>query len=172
MVSTGVKMVRTYPLIRPLADIKLDSDEPDWIIEQARARKRREMLRQREDLEARLTKIRAKERAQRQKYLKGDQNYKKRKAEGTKATGDGDDDERFVLEDYDSDNEQSSSKNGSAPGGLSTATLELMEKLGMNLQSKEEDIEIEDETKVSYSNFEDVMSEIHRYFTVPGHTPS
>jgi hypothetical protein len=59
--------------------MSVDSNEPDWIIEQTKARKRRELLRQREDMEARLEKIRAKEKAQREKYLKGDQTFKKRK---------------------------------------------------------------------------------------------
>jgi len=108
------------------------------------------MLRQREDMQARLAKIRAKEKAQRERYLKGDQRQKKRKI-GTEHNDIGnDDEEQYVLDDYDSDNEQSTSKTGSNAGGLSAATLELMSKLGMNLQApQEEDLEAKDETKVS-----------------------
>ncbi|KAN0101688.1 DNA repair helicase [Hyaloscypha variabilis] len=127
-----------------------DSNEPEWIIEQARARKRREMLRQREDMEVRLAKIRAKEKAQREKYLKGDQTFKKRKLDAEK---DGDDDveEQFILEDYESDREQGNLKKGVAATGFSTATLELMDKLGMGASTaNEEDDEVEDEIKVFY----------------------
>jgi len=130
-----------------------DSGEPDWIIEQAKARKQREILRQREDMQARLAKIRAKEKAQRDRYLKGDQKHKKRRTEVDASGvggGDDDDDEQFVLDDYDSEVEQSGSRNGATASGLSAATLELMEKLGMSLNSpKEEEEDIEDEIKVS-----------------------
>jgi chromosome transmission fidelity protein 1 len=123
-----------------------DSDEPEWIIEQAKARKRREMLRQREDMEARLAKIRAKEKAQRDRYMKGDPNFKKRKTNVESSEKD-DDEEQFVLDDYDSDEEQRSSKD---KGSLYSAkTLELMEKLGMGASMlKEEEDEVEEETKV------------------------
>ncbi len=125
-----------------------DSNEPDWIIEQTRARKRREMLRQREDMEARLAKVRAKEKAQREKYLKGDEAFKRRK---TAADQDEDDEEQFVLEDYDSDHEQNSLKKGITATGFSAATLELMGQLGMGttVADNEED-EMEDEIKVSH----------------------
>ncbi|KAK0113884.1 ATP-dependent DNA helicase chl1 [Cadophora gregata f. sp. sojae] len=121
-----------------------DSDEPEWIIEQAKARRRRELLRNREDMEVRLAKIRAKEKAQRDKYLKGDQSFKRRKVE---TENDDDDEEQFVLDDYDSDREQS----GSSTSGLSAKTLELMSKIGMGPTAMtEEDEDIEDEIKVFY----------------------
>ncbi|KAE9369378.1 DNA repair helicase [Stipitochalara longipes BDJ] len=126
-----------------------DSNEPEWIVDQARARKRREMLRQREDMEARLAKIRAKEKAQREKYLKGDQTFKKRKTNTEKE--DDDDEEQFVLDDYDSDREQGTFKKEVAATGFSTATLELMDKLGMGTSTaNEEDDEVEDEIKIFY----------------------
>lgn len=111
------------------------------------------MLRNREDMEARLAKIRAKEKAQREIYLRGDQKYKKRKTDTAKANGEDVDEEQFILEDYDSDGEQSGPRKGGAAGnGLSAATLELMEKLGMNNGPKEEEVEAEDETKVNPSS--------------------
>jgi chromosome transmission fidelity protein 1 len=120
------------------------------MIEQARARKRREMLRNREDLEARLAKVRAKEKAQRERYLQRDQKYKKRKTDAGKTDATDDDEEQFVLDDYDSDAAQSGPRKGEAAGsGLSASTLELMEKLGMNINGpKEEEVEAEDEMKV------------------------
>jgi chromosome transmission fidelity protein 1 len=92
------------------------------------------MLRQREDMEARLAKIRAKEKAQRDKYLQGEQPFKK----------------QFVLDDYDSDREQNNLKKGADTTGFSAATLELMGKLGMGTSAPDnEEDGVEDEIKVS-----------------------
>ncbi|PVH87825.1 DNA repair helicase [Cadophora sp. DSE1049] len=121
-----------------------DSDEPEWIIEQAKARRRRELLRNREDMEARLAKIRAKEKVQRDKYLKGDQSFKRRKIE---TENDEDDEEQFVLDDYESDREHG----GNSSSGLSAKTLELMSKIGMGpAATTEEDDEVEDDIKIFY----------------------
>ena len=99
-------------------------------------------------METRLAKIRAKEKAQRERYLKGDQAFKRRKTEAEK--GGDDDEEQFVLEDYDSDREQSSVQKGVASTGFSAATLELMNKLGLGFtNTAEEEDEVEDEIKVS-----------------------
>lgn len=101
-------------------------------------------------MEARLAKIRAKERAQRERYLKGDQKYKKRKMDTAKTDASDNDEEQFILDDYDSDAEQSGSRKGVAAAGssLSASTIELMEKLGMNINGpKEEEVEAEDEMK-------------------------
>lgn len=107
------------------------------------------MLRQREDMEVRLKRIRAKEKLQREKYLKDNQGYsKKRKIDPAKAEDEGTDDQ-FILEDYDSDKEQSTS----TTGGLSAATLELMQKLGMSMDTpKDDDDEAKDETKVGFKS--------------------
>ncbi|TVY64194.1 ATP-dependent DNA helicase CHL1, partial [Lachnellula suecica] len=125
-----------------------DTDEPEWILEQTKARKRREMLRQREDMEARLAKIRAKEKAERERYLRGDHKFKKRKP-NTELREKEEDEEQFVLDDYDSDQDQCGPKD---EGSLySTETLKLMESLGMGTSlPKEEDEEIEEETKIFY----------------------
>jgi hypothetical protein len=104
------------------------------------------MLRRREDIETRLAKIRAKEKAQRAKYLRGDSGPKRRRTDLKQSSGAEQDEEQFVLDEYDSDGEKSSSGND---GGLSAATLELMEKLGMTIGApKEDDEEAEDELKV------------------------
>jgi chromosome transmission fidelity protein 1 len=100
-------------------------------------------------MEIRLEKIRTKEKAQREKYLKGDQTFKKRKTDAEK-NEEGDEDQ-FILDDYDSDREQNGIKNGSAISGYSAVTLELMETLGMSSSAiRDEDEEMPDETKVSY----------------------
>lgn len=122
-------------------------DEPEWVIEQYRARKRRELLRQREDMEARLARVRAKEKSQRDKYLKDSHKHKRRKPDGGDAGG-SDDDEDFVLDEYESDRGHSQSGQG-AGTGLSAKTLEMMTRLGMVPKANEEDEEIEEEMKVS-----------------------
>ncbi len=99
-------------------------------------------------MQARLANIRAKEKAQREKYLKSDQSFKKRKIDVKKS--DGDDEEEYVLDDYESDQENGGVAGGSS--GLSAATLELMRKIGMGpVASEDEDEEVEDEIKVSLS---------------------
>jgi chromosome transmission fidelity protein 1 len=134
--------------VENVTDKSLESDEPEWIIEQSKARKRREMLRRREDMEDRLSKIRAKEKAQRQQYLRGESAQKRRKSDSTQSIVDNQDEEQFVLDDYDSDSERSTS-NTEGTGGLSAATLELMQKLGMSIGApKEDDDEGEGEIKV------------------------
>ncbi len=101
-------------------------------------------------MEARLAKVRAKEKVQREKYLRGGPPSKRRKTEDKSKTGDGEDDEQFVLDDYDSDGEgKGPLAKGDTGNGLSAETLALMEKLGMNLgPPKEEEQELEEEIKV------------------------
>jgi chromosome transmission fidelity protein 1 len=106
------------------------------------------MLRQRKEMETRLAKVRAKEKAQRERYLRSDQRHKKRKVDRTKKVGDDHDEEQFVLDDYDSGREQTGPSTVRSDTGLSAATVELLGKLGMNLDaSKEEEVDGEDEIK-------------------------
>ncbi|KAH6677316.1 helicase C-terminal domain-containing protein [Halenospora varia] len=141
-----------------------DSDDPAWLVEQTRARKHREMLRTREDLEARLAKVRAQEKAQRDIYLKGEKTSKRRKQD-LNPTESQDDDEQFVLEDYDSDGEQKGTQND---GQYSAATLELMAKLGMGPNALgEEEEEIEEEMKIffcsrTHSQLSQFINELRR----------
>ncbi|PBP26056.1 putative ATP-dependent RNA helicase chl1 [Diplocarpon rosae] len=125
-----------------------DTDEPEWIIEQSKARKRREMRRRREDMETRLAKIRAKEKMQRDKYLRGDKSSKKRKIAVDQDEGD---EEQYVLEDYESDKERSGKSIGSS-SGLSAETLKLMGQVGMGriAPQEDEDDDEEEEVKIFY----------------------
>jgi chromosome transmission fidelity protein 1 len=117
-------------------------------------------------MEARLSKIRAKEKTQRDRYLKGNTNQKKRKTEVVQSSEE-EGDEQFVLEDYNSDGERSRLNNGSKAGNLSTTTLELMEKLGMNVGRLKEDDEVaKDEAKVNMLPLTSGASNIDRYSTV------
>lgn len=124
--------------------------EPEWIIEQAKARKRRDLLRQREEMEARLAKVRANEMAQREKYLK-EPYAKRRRTEDKTDNGVAEDEEQFVLDEYDSDREGKAwARKGDISSGLSAETLAMMEKLGMNVEPAKEEEELEDEVKVLY----------------------
>ena len=126
-----------------------DPDDPEWIVEQAKARRRRELLRNREDLEARLAKIRAKEKSQRERYLKGGPGNKKRRLDPGQIAVNDDDEEQFLLDDYDSDAEKSS-KYKTGREGFSAATLELMDKFGIDREAEvDENMDMDDETKVS-----------------------
>lgn len=123
-----------------------ETDEPDWVIEQTRARRRRDLLRQREEMGARLAQVRAKEKAQKEKFLRGETFTKKRKLDGN---GEDriEDENQFVLDDYESD--QESKPRSDDVTGLSAETLALMGKLGMNYGQKAEDEDsFEEEVKV------------------------
>jgi chromosome transmission fidelity protein 1 len=125
------------------------TDEPEWIIEQAKARKRRELLRQREEMETRLARVRVKEKAQREKYL-SESKAKRRRKEDEANNGVAESEEQFLLDDYDSDQDGNVSfEQSNARSVLSAETLSLMEKLGMNVRpTKDEEEELEDEVKV------------------------
>ncbi|KAI9812801.1 MAG: ATP-dependent DNA helicase chl1 [Phylliscum demangeonii] len=137
-----------------LTNARPDEDEPAWIIEHAKEQRRQALLQRRADLDARLAKIRARERKQRERFEKGEPVQKRLKGEShdEHLTLDEDAEAQFVLDDYDSGEEgHSAAAKGSAFDGLSTATKELMSKLGMKVgNDAEEELELEDETKVFY----------------------
>ncbi|KAI1004338.1 ATP-dependent DNA helicase [Podosphaera aphanis] len=127
------------------------TDEPAWILEQAKARKKRAWLRQREDVEARLAAIRAKEN-QREKDSRGERAAKKRRALVEDA--DDKDEEQFILDDYESDHGQGGKE--TSTGLFSAETLALLEQIGMGPGTKKDeendhdDDEIEDQTKIFF----------------------
>jgi chromosome transmission fidelity protein 1 len=150
-----------------------DSDEPDWIVEQARARKRNDLLRQREEMEARLAKIRSQEKAQRERYLKGEPAAKRRKIGGNKDLPvDESDAEQFMLNNYDSDTEHRMSKStGEGSSTLSAETLALMEKFGMSLGPPKPEAEEEMEEEIQVGIFSELLCSLsHKYrsFTAQG----
>lgn len=101
-------------------------------------------------MEARLAKIRAKEKAQKAKFIKGGQDQKRRKLDSATTKAVAQDDEEFMLDDYDSDQEIAArSKNDDTAEGLSAGTLALMDKLGMVIKPRQDGDEEDDEMKVS-----------------------
>jgi chromosome transmission fidelity protein 1 len=122
-------------------------------------------------MEVRFRKIRAKEKAQRDNYLKGDRGYKKRKTDGSSARDGPGDEEQYVLEDYESEREESHSKTN--PEGLSTETLALMEQLGMITHPSDEgDAELEDEIKASETSLRSAHLMITDFLLLPHPLPT
>ncbi|SZF03684.1 unnamed protein product [Blumeria hordei] len=132
-----------------LEELQKNKEEPEWVIEQVKARRRREMVHQREDFELRLSQIRAKEKAIRDKFLRGERSSKKRKINHTNV--DKHDDEQFVLEEYESD-EDKKTHDKTARSLYSAETLLLLDELGMGpaADRKQDDEEIYDETKIYF----------------------
>ncbi|KAI1082538.1 DNA repair helicase [Whalleya microplaca] len=121
-------------------------DEPDWIVNQMLKRKREEILKQWEEREARLKRIRAKEKALEERGSK-----RRRIEDGSTKKSDNavqNDDEWLLGE------EQDASEGVDNASGYSNETRTLMEKLGMgSLQSKEDDEDIgENEIKIYYAS--------------------
>ncbi|RFU29090.1 hypothetical protein B7463_g7225, partial [Scytalidium lignicola] len=127
----------------------LASDEPEWIIEQARARERQAMLRHLEDMQIKLAKARAKDKAELERYVHGGQAPKKRRLE-VESNMDHNEEDQFFLDDYESDSDHTGTRGNTKPAGFSAHTLELMGKLGMTNNPGEEEEEVEDEMKVFY----------------------
>ena len=117
-------------------DAENDDDEPDWMVTHAREQKRRAALQNRADLEARLERIRQRERKIKERGANGERPSKRVKLSTADSTDPANDDEAaFVLSDYESDEDVSRSKAKYDDGldGLSAETRALMKKLGMSI---------------------------------------
>ncbi|RKF54277.1 ATP-dependent DNA helicase CHL1 [Erysiphe neolycopersici] len=157
---------------KKLIEISINTEgEPEWVIEQAKARRRKELLAQREEMEAKLVQIRLKEKSQRDQYLKGEESKtrnpsKRRKiAQGSNSVVENDE-SLFVLDEYESDQDHLNSQNSGNRGSdelkknngsslYSNEILALLNQLGMGTGSStdiEKDLEIEDEVKIFYSS--------------------
>ncbi|KAI1371603.1 DNA repair helicase [Hypoxylon crocopeplum] len=123
-------------------------DEPDWIVNQMLKRKREDILKQWEEREARLKKIRAKEKSMEERGAK-----RRRLDDGTVRKSDkkADDDDEWLL---DREQDEDISQGADNPSGYSKETRNLMERLGLgSLQSKEEEQGIgETEVKIYYTS--------------------
>ncbi|OJD29995.1 atp-dependent rna helicase chl1 [Diplodia corticola] len=137
-----------------LATETLDQDEPEWMLEYARGEKRRAALQQRADLEERLARVRAKEKKLKERYSNGEPHFKRQKTAATDPDLDDDDEARFVLDDYESDDETAKMEKShrNPESGYSAETEALMKKLGMPIGKKgsDEDSDVVDELKVFY----------------------
>lgn len=157
-------------------------DEPDWIIEHARREKTQTFLQHKNEFEGRLARIRAKELRQKQRYEHGESQAKRIKVGSEETAVDDDDEARFVLDDYDSDDEGAEKKSTSRDldvEGLSTTSRELMQKLGLTsepLPGQEDDMALTDEVKIFYcsrthSQLSQFTNELRRVKIPPGAGP-
>ena len=129
-----------------------ESDEPGWVREYMRQDLQRAAIDQRSELEARLKRIRAKELRQKQRYEKGDPVPKRLKFVKDEVT-EPDDEAHFELENYDSEDGGKSigPVTQIADPAISSASLELMQKLGLAYQpAPKDDTPTIDEIKILY----------------------
>ncbi|KAK6518995.1 ATP-dependent DNA helicase chl1 [Arthrobotrys megalospora] len=137
-----------------------DGKTPAWVLAHARKEKRENALRARREMEARLQKVREKEKREREQYMRkmNEQQQirmfgvKRQKPDGNRKAEDSEAMEiEFELDDYNSDDGGSGDRNDPAFVGLSKETIELMKKAGYGpLRSKEEEEEVPDEIKIFY----------------------
>ena len=150
-----------------------ESDEPSWVVEHARIQKRDSIIEQKIELEAKLRQIRINELHQKQCYESGKKRKTKRaRLEETGPQSIAIDEEKCELDEYESEKEDTVAK--TMPGqkgdrGLSSASMQLMEKLGLVLKDppKENDLSPTDELKIylcsrTHSQLTQFVQEIRR----------
>ncbi|KAL1860654.1 hypothetical protein VTK73DRAFT_7216 [Phialemonium thermophilum] len=141
---------RKYEISISAARAGMDG-EPDWIIESMLRRQREDLARRWEEREAKLARIRAKERAMEERGRK-----RRRLAEASSAKAKSavpDEEAEFLLDDWNGGEDEldAAGHNGSI---FSKETRALMEKLGMapSKQDDEEDGDEENEVKIFYAS--------------------
>ncbi|KAI9800215.1 MAG: hypothetical protein M1825_004199 [Sarcosagium campestre] len=127
-------------------------EEPEWVVEHARERKKQEYLRSKVDEEARLTRIRAREKRQKERFESGESRSKRTKADIDQQVHEDDSEARFLLDEYDSDDDVRRKETKGGVEGLSTETQALMKSLGMTVSEDrtQDDNQIENDVKVYY----------------------
>ncbi|MCJ1399339.1 ATP-dependent DNA helicase chl1 [Xylographa trunciseda] len=159
-----------------------DDEEPAWVLEYKKEERLAVARRRQADLEGRLSKIRAKERQQKQRFEDG-QPYQKRiklNSSGHASTS-ADEEASYLLDDYNSEDEittnQISSEQSEA-GGISAKSFDLLNKLGMIITpvNEAEDLQAIDEPKIFYcsrthsqlTQFANEVRSVKIPFAVPG----
>lgn len=137
------------------ATVKVGGDEPSWVADHDQNERRRDAIEQRANLEARLAQVRTKELRQKQQYEKGEPKVKRTKGNAFESIVAEDDETLFELDDYDSGKEDTTRKatsHGTSDQGLSSASLQLMEKLGLVFKRRgaDDDLLPADEVKVYF----------------------
>ncbi|KAJ5726460.1 uncharacterized protein N7483_007817 [Penicillium malachiteum] len=127
-----------------------DDDEPDWMVEFAKRDSRRAITEKRQTFEARLAKIKQEEDQLRQ-TANQERPRKRQRVEETESTEKPDDEEQFVLEDYDSETDESKKQTDSGGvEGLSASTLALLERFKEKLSTQKQEEEENDSVKIFY----------------------
>lgn len=129
----------------------IPENEPDWIEEHARQQRRRLILDNRKELEARLAAVRKEDERIRKQHADGQPHPKRRKINSDvddKVTED-----EFMLDEYCSDDEQRKSNTAAMPNelGLSAETQALMDSLDTSRNHRSSDgLDGEDEVKIYF----------------------
>jgi chromosome transmission fidelity protein 1 len=168
-------------------EVEVDDDEPAWMAEHARQAKRKEILHMRVEFEKRLEGVRERERKTRErervKMVGGEAGWKRRKVAGGDDDGDveGDVEDQFALDDYDSDEDREGSRRNNNTGNpqYSAETTKLLEKLGMIVPAKDErhsDDDTEEELKIffcsrTHSQLSQFVGELQRVHLPAGLPP-
>ncbi|KAF3934696.1 hypothetical protein ABW20_dc0105426 [Dactylellina cionopaga] len=139
-----------------------DGKNPSWVVAHARKEKRENALRARREMEARLQKVRGKERKEREQYMKKMNQQQQVRLFGGKRQKPDDarkgseevtalEEEEFELDDYQSDDDGSGDRKDPTFAGFSKDTIELMKKAGYgSSKPKDEEEEVPDEIKIFY----------------------
>ncbi|RAH83000.1 ATP-dependent DNA helicase-like protein [Aspergillus japonicus CBS 114.51] len=125
-----------------------DESEPDWMLEFAKSELSRSMLEKRRELEERLERTKVKEEKQITVVENPEAPRKKQASTGLPLHED-----QFLLDEYDSDDEQPglSTKNLQPDSGLSSSTLELLKRFGGQSTAKcDADSDQDDEIKIFF----------------------
>ncbi|CBF82692.1 DNA helicase [Aspergillus nidulans FGSC A4] len=154
-----------------------DDDEPEWMVEFAKREASRAVTEKRIEFESRLARIKREEEQQRAALESSEGSRKRQRVSVVSRDQDTEDDDQFALDDYDSENDEPSSiPRGSATAtGLSSSTLELLERLrkyGSKIKPEEDD---ENDIKIFYcsrthSQLMQFASELRRV-TMPSTLP-
>jgi chromosome transmission fidelity protein 1 len=126
------------------------ADEPAWMLDHARNQKKQAALSRRQDLQDRISKVKAKEQRMKERHHLGEPHPKRQKTVRDDSAEDVDE-HSFVLVDYDSDDNSKPQKTQSFDdSGLSAETQRLMEQLGQSLKRVDDEDEVPDETKIFF----------------------
>ncbi|KAJ5510840.1 hypothetical protein N7453_002943 [Penicillium expansum] len=159
-------------------DATCDDDEPEWMIEHAKRESRRAITEKRQEFETRLAKIRQEEERLKQAQDSADRPRKKQRLNDS-APELVNDDDQFVLDDYDSDTDNQKRQDDSGNSdGLSASTLALLERFQgkFSAQKNDKDDDEDDEIKIffcsrTHSQLSQFAGELRRV-TFPSSLPS
>lgn len=156
--------------------VELDDDEPDWMREHAVESRGQQIRQMRADFEARLTKVRERENKikERNANANGEPPIKRQKRSHGAIEQDQQDDDQFVLDDYNSDDEHVAVKQQQYPPEVA----KLMEKIGLLPKSDQERARDDetDELKIyfcsrTHSQLSQFTGELKRVRLPPGLPP-
>ncbi|KAJ5118549.1 hypothetical protein N7526_010186 [Penicillium atrosanguineum] len=131
-----------------------DDDEPEWMIEFAKRDSRRAFAEKRQKFETRLAKIKQQEERLKVAQDSSERPRKKQRLDEPSSQSDAKaNDDQFVLDDYDSETDETNAQSASAGAdGLSASTLALLQQFQGQFFSRKqnEDDEDDDSVKIFY----------------------